>query len=34
MFLDAAATKAAGEEVMETGREEVARWEMANLLSE
>ena len=34
MFLDAATTNAAGELVMETGRELVARWEMANSLSE
>jgi hypothetical protein len=34
MFLDAAATNAAGELVMEDGRELEARWEIANLLSE
>ena len=34
MFLDAAAMNAAGELVMEAGRELLARWDMANSLSE
>jgi len=34
MFLEAAVANAAGEFVIDAGRELEARWEMANLLSE